>query len=56
MYWQDSISGRDKNLSLLHNVRIGSRAHSAFYEKGAEVKNSKLYLHSPIRLYGLVLN
>jgi hypothetical protein len=31
---QDSISGRDKNLYVLHTVQTGSRAHPVTYPMG----------------------
>jgi hypothetical protein len=64
---RSSSPGRVKN-SLLHVIQTGSGAHPASYPMGtggkadhspltsADVKKVALYIHSPIRLHGVVLN
>jgi hypothetical protein len=53
-----------QDFSLLHNVQTGSEAHQASYPMGMithlylvpKPKMVELYLHSPVRLHGIVLN
>jgi hypothetical protein len=64
----DSISGRGRDFSVSYQVRAGSEAHSASYTigtrgyfPGVQLMSAELsthfniYLHSPIRYYGNVL-